>query len=156
MPDETPRARSAEPARERAEGVVGRIEGAVERAEDVVERAEEAAARAAERVPTPAWLRFVERVMGRVVYFALVAAVLAVVIAGVQRLIADDRVRLVVGIAMVVLLGAGGMFLRGASELTRPPLNEKIRAAGYFCGALAYVATATVALMNGLPHLVDR
>lgn len=50
-------------------------------------------------------------------------------------------------IAVIVLIGAAGLVLRGLGELNTSP---KQKAIGYFLGAAAYAATAVVALVNGV------
>lgn len=52
-----------------------------------------------------------------------------------------------VGIAFIVIMGAAGLIMRGVGEL-RP--SAEFKAIGYFLGAGAYVATAVIALMNGV------
>lgn len=69
-------------------------------------------------------------------------------------LIENPQARLFAGVVTIVALGAAGLILRGVGELRPPPANARWKAAGYFCGAAAYIATATVALLNGLPALV--
>lgn len=56
-----------------------------------------------------------------------------------------------VAVVVVVALGATGLILRGIGELKGSP---KWKATGYFFGAAAYIATATAALANTLPHLL--
>jgi hypothetical protein len=70
----------------------------------------------------------------------------------VARVITRPGTGLVVGIVLVVLLGALGLVLRGLGELRQSP---RLKAYGYFVGAVAYVATASVALSNGLPLLLQ-
>lgn len=53
----------------------------------------------------------------------------------------------IIGVITVVLLGAAGLALRGLGELRGSP---RLKAYGYFAGALAYIATASVALAQGL------
>lgn len=52
------------------------------------------------------------------------------------------------GIVVVVVLGAGGLMARGVGELRDSP---HWKASGCFLCATAYLGTATVALVNGLP-----
>lgn len=90
----------------------------------------------------------------------LLAAAVMFVVGGVlvplaTQVIADPALRLGVGIVVIVTLGALGLVLRGVGELLRPPRSGRWKSAGYFCGAVAYTATATVALVNGLPALLS-
>jgi hypothetical protein len=52
------------------------------------------------------------------------------------------------GILLVVLLGAGGLACRGIGELRNSP---GWKASGCFLCAAAYLGTASVALVNGVP-----
>lgn len=84
----------------------------------------------------------------KVVVGGVAAAVIVNVLAQV-RLPAVNA--LYVGIGFVVLLGSGGLVCRGVGEIRG---SFKWKAAGYFMGAAAYVATATVALLNVVPRLL--
>jgi hypothetical protein len=53
---------------------------------------------------------------------------------------------------LVVFLGAVGLVLRGIGDELD---SLRLRALGYYLGALAYAATASVALYNGLPQLLQ-
>ena len=57
-----------------------------------------------------------------------------------------------IGVVMVVSLGAVGLVLRGIGDELD---SLRLRALGYYVGALAYAATASVALYNGLPQLLQ-
>lgn len=59
------------------------------------------------------------------------------------------------GIVFIVLLGATGLVLRGAGELSQGRARY-LKAYGYFAGAMAYLATASVALFNAAPALLQR
>lgn len=60
-----------------------------------------------------------------------------------------------VGLGLIVFLGAAGLVLRGMGEQAREPIRGKtVKAIGYYLGALAYVATASAALFNGVPRLL--
>ena len=60
----------------------------------------------------------------------------------------DPKTAIVLGIILVVLLGAGGLAGRGIGELRNSP---GWKASGCFLCAAAYLGTATVALVNGVP-----
>ena len=61
-------------------------------------------------------------------------------------------VALGIGVVLVVSLGAVGLVLRGIGDELD---SMRLRALGYYVGALAYAATASVALYNGLPQLLE-
>jgi IS30 family transposase len=66
----------------------------------------------------------------------------------------DNVGALRVGIVLVVALGATGLTLRGVGELDpEPSRGRRFKAWGYFGGAMAYTATASVALFNAVPAL---
>ena len=65
----------------------------------------------------------------------------------VQLAVKRPEVAIVFGLVIVVILGSAGLILRGVGELKKSP---ELKAYGYFLGATAYVATASMALTNGL------
>lgn|GEM_PF-6545178 len=69
-----------------------------------------------------------------------------------QLLLERPEQRIYVGIVAIVLLGASGQVLRGIGEQMKSPT---LKAVGYYCGALAYLVTASVALINGLPRVLS-
>jgi hypothetical protein len=71
-----------------------------------------------------------------------------VAVALTQVLPSKPETAIVLGILLVVLLGAGGLACRGIGELRNSP---GWKASGCFLCAAAYVGTATVALVNGVP-----
>jgi drug/metabolite transporter (DMT)-like permease len=71
-----------------------------------------------------------------------------VVVALAQVLPSNPETAIGLGIVLVVLLGAGGLSCRGVGEWRNSP---GWKASGCFLCAAAYVGTATVALVNGLP-----
>ena len=75
----------------------------------------------------------------------------AVALGGILRLTLDTVGALTGGILVIVLLGAYGHVLRGIGEHRQ---SKDLKAWGYYLGATAYLATASVALFNGVPHLL--
>ena len=71
-----------------------------------------------------------------------------VAVALTQILPSDPKTASILGIILVVLLGAGGLAGRGVGELRNSP---GWKASGCFLCAAAYLGTATVALVNGVP-----
>jgi hypothetical protein len=71
-----------------------------------------------------------------------------VAVALTQVLPSNPETSIVLGIVLVVLLGAGGLACRGVGELRNSP---GWKASGCFLCAAAYLGTATVALVNGVP-----
>jgi glutamine amidotransferase-like uncharacterized protein len=65
-----------------------------------------------------------------------------------QVLPSNPETAIVLGILLVVLLGAGGLACQGIGELRNSP---DWKASGCFLCAAAYFGTATVALVNGVP-----
>jgi hypothetical protein len=95
--------------------------------------------------PTRPWSR-------RLVLAAVLVSLAANVVVAVAQLL-EPEVAIVLGIIMVVLLGAGGLASRGVGELRNSPAWK---ASGCFlCGA-AYLGTATVALVNGVPLIFQH
>jgi hypothetical protein len=71
-----------------------------------------------------------------------------VAVALTQILPSNPKTAIILGIILVVLLGAGGLAGRGVGELRNSP---GWKASGYFLCAAAYLGTANVALVNGVP-----
>lgn len=71
-----------------------------------------------------------------------------VAVALTQVLPSNPKTAVMLGIVLVVLLGAGGLAVRGIGELRNSP---GWKASGCFLCAAAYVGTATVAMVNGVP-----
>lgn len=97
----------------------------------------------------------VERAPG--LRLAIVAVVLISLLANVavaltQVLPSSPETAIVLGVIVVVLLGAGGLACRGVGELRN---SAGWKAAGCFLCAAAYLGTATVALVNGVPLLFE-
>lgn len=87
---------------------------------------------------------------------AIAAAVLVSLVANVAvalaQVLSSPETAIVLGVIMVVLLGAGGLCCRGVGELRN---SAAWKASGCFlCGA-AYIGTATVALVNGVPLIFE-
>jgi len=88
-------------------------------------------------------------------------AIIASIIAGLvgnaavvltQVLPSNPETAIALGILIVVFLGAGGLACRGVGELRDSP---GWKASGCFLCAAAYLGTATVALVNGVPLIVQ-
>lgn len=62
-----------------------------------------------------------------------------------SQLVPSPRQMVVTGIVVVVVLGASGLILRGLGELRS---STRWKAFGYFLGACAYLATASVSLSS--------
>ena len=58
-----------------------------------------------------------------------------------------------IGITIVVLLGAGGLAARGVGELRD---SREWKASGCFLCSAAYLGTASVALVNGVPLIFQQ
>jgi hypothetical protein len=71
-----------------------------------------------------------------------------VAVALTQVLPSNPKTAIILGIILVVLLGAGGLAGRGVGELRN---SAGWKASGCFLCAAAYLGTATVALVNGVP-----
>jgi hypothetical protein len=71
-----------------------------------------------------------------------------IAVALTQVVPSNPETAIVLGIILVVLLGAGGLACRGVGELRNSP---GWKASGCFLCAAAYLGTATVALVNGVP-----
>jgi hypothetical protein len=109
---------------------------------------EQVQARRAAGLPEPKWYEDPLLVM---LAGLLASSVVAAVLALLARLLLSTVGALVVGIVLVVLLGATGLILRGLGEQLR---SASLKAWGYYLGAAAYIVTATVALINGIPRLL--
>jgi hypothetical protein len=83
---------------------------------------------------------------------ALVGATFIVLVCWVLTRTLSSELALGIGIVLVVFLGAVGLVLRGIGDELD---SLRLRALGYYLGALAYAATASVALYNGLPQLLQ-
>jgi O-antigen ligase len=77
----------------------------------------------------------------------LLSVLLLAVIAFVQFVLAPATA-VTIGIVLVVTLGAGGLAARGVGELRD---SRPWKSSGCFMCAGAYLGTATVALVNGVP-----
>jgi len=75
------------------------------------------------------------------------SVILLAVIALVQLVLAPATA-VTIGIVLVVTLGAGCLAARGVGELRG---SRQWKSAGCFMCAGAYLGTATVALVNGVP-----
>jgi hypothetical protein len=104
-------------------------------------------ARRAAGLPEPEW--YEHPIV--VIYGALLGAGLVVALVGIAAQVLTPTGALYFGIVIVVVLGAAGQFLRGLGERRTSP---KLKEHGYYLGAIAYLATASVALFNGLPRLI--
>lgn len=83
---------------------------------------------------------------------ALVGATFIILACWVLAQTLPPDLALGIGVVMVVSLGAVGLVLRGIGDELD---SLRLRALGYYVGALAYAATASVALYNGLPQLLQ-
>ena len=83
---------------------------------------------------------------------ALIGATLIVLACWVLAQTLTPELALGIGLVLVVSLGAVGLVLRGLGDEFD---SMRLRALGYYVGALAYAATASVALYNGLPQLLQ-
>ncbi|HET9647579.1 MAG TPA: hypothetical protein VFP34_05030 [Microlunatus sp.] len=83
----------------------------------------------------------------------LVIGLLLVVVVLFLQFVLSPETAISIGIVIVVFLGAGGLAARGVGEL-RDSVHWK--AAGCFLCACAYLATASVALVNGVPLVFTR
>lgn len=82
----------------------------------------------------------------------LFAAALATTIGPLLVLLLSRQAALTTGAVSVVALGGTGLLLRGLGERHS---SSRLKEFGYYCGAAAYLATASVALANGLPRLTN-
>jgi hypothetical protein len=100
--------------------------------------------------PAEKWVRGLGWARSRnalVIAGLLISVVLLAVIAFVQFVLAPASA-VAIGIILVVGLGAGGLAVRGVGELRD---SRQWKSAGCFMCATAYLGTATVALVNGVP-----
>ncbi len=100
--------------------------------------------------PARKWVRGLTWARSRnalVVAGLLMSVILLAVIALVQFVLAPATA-VTIGIVLVVTLGAGGLAARGVGELRG---SRQWKSAGCFMCAGAYLGTATVALVNGVP-----
>ncbi|MCC2333557.1 hypothetical protein [Cellulomonas wangsupingiae] len=95
-------------------------------------------------------VRTVHRVRAGVVLLGVLVLLVIAVPVVISRVGRDD-VELAVGVVFVVVLGAGGLVCRGVGEHRS---SQVWKSTGYFLGAAAYGASATVALVNGLHTLL--
>lgn len=93
--------------------------------------------------------------VSRGVAIAMAPLTLASILSGplLNSVIIDPQLFLTTGIAIVVLLGATGLSLRGVGEIF-PARAKWLKAWGYFLGALAYVVTASVSLSAAASRLL--
>jgi hypothetical protein len=82
----------------------------------------------------------------------VIGLVLAVVVLFLQFVL-SPATAVSIGIVIVVFLGAGGLSARGVGELRN---SVHWKAAGCFLCSAAYLATASVALVNGVPLIFAR
>ncbi len=87
------------------------------------------------------------------VILAAALAFLVVAVPVLITLVREHDLRIAAGVVFVVLLGAGGLVCRGVGEHRS---SSAWKSTGYFLGATAYGASATVALVNGLHTLLSR
>ena len=100
--------------------------------------------------PARKWVRGLTWARSRnalVVAGLLMSVILLAVIALVQFVLAPATA-VTIGIVLVVTLGAGGLAAHGVGELRG---SRQWKSAGCFMCAGAYLGTATVALVNGVP-----
>jgi hypothetical protein len=83
----------------------------------------------------------------------LVIGILANIVVVLVQLFVDPATAVALGIVIVVLLGAGGLAVRGVGELWESP---HWKSSGCFLCAAAYLGTATVALVNGVPLIFQQ
>ena len=83
----------------------------------------------------------------------LVIGILANVVVALFQLFLEPATAVALGILIVVLLGAGGLAVRGVGELWESP---HWKSSGCFLCAAAYLGTATVALVNGAPLIFQQ
>jgi hypothetical protein len=98
--------------------------------------------------------------------FLLVGTFWAVLAGPALAGLLDRQTALRVGIVIVVALGASGQVLQGLGEqfsktpsesrLGRLAKRRPLKAYGYYCAAMTYTATASIALANGVPALLEQ
>lgn len=82
----------------------------------------------------------------------LVSVLVLAVVAFVQFVLAP-AIAVTIGIVLVVALGAGGLAARGVGELRD---SREWKSSGCFLCAAAYLGTATVALVKGVPLIFQQ
>lgn len=100
--------------------------------------------------PAKKWVRGLTWARSRnalVVAGLLISVLLLAVVVFVQFVLAPATA-VTIGIVLVVSLGAGGLAARGVGELRD---SREWKSSGCFMCAAAYLGTATVALVNGVP-----
>ena len=83
----------------------------------------------------------------------MVISVLLLAVVAFAQLVLAPATAVSIGIALVVCLGAGGLAARGVGELHE---SREWKASGCFMCAAAYLGTATVALVNGVPLVFQQ
>lgn len=89
--------------------------------------------------------RRTDEVLKHLPWAAVALPMAATALTVVVQQLGEPRNRLIAGVVVIVLLGAAGLVLRGVGELRT---SKVLKALGYFCGAVAYMVTAGVALLN--------
>lgn len=97
-------------------------------------------------------LRTAHRVRS-IVILLLLLLLLMIAVPALLTTVHRPDLELGAGVVFVVGLGAGGLVCRGVGEHKG---SAVWKSTGYFLGAAAYGATATVALVNGLHTLIAR
>ncbi|WP_127573651.1 hypothetical protein [Georgenia faecalis] len=95
-------------------------------------------------------LRPAHRVRAGLILLALLL-LLAVGVPLLLTMVGRRDAALALGVVFVVVLGAGGLVCRGVGEHKG---SSVWKSSGYFFGAAAYGATATVSLINGVHRLL--
>jgi hypothetical protein len=83
----------------------------------------------------------------------LVISVAVLAVVAFAQFVLAPATAVSIGIVLVVCLGAGGLTARGVGELRDSPAWKS---SGCFLCAAAYVGTATVALVNGVPLVFQQ
>lgn len=100
--------------------------------------------------PAKKWVRGLTWARSRnalVIAGLLISVLLLAVVVLVQFVLAPATA-VTIGIVLVVSLGAGGLAARGVGELRD---SREWKSSGCFMCAAAYLGTASVALVNGVP-----
>jgi len=87
------------------------------------------------------------------VFAGSIISVLLVVIVAFLQFVLLPVTAIAIGIGIVVTLGAGGLVVRGVGELRDSP---HWKSSGCFLCAAAYLGTASVALVNGVPLVFQQ
>jgi hypothetical protein len=100
--------------------------------------------------PAEKWTRGLawSRSPGALVIAGLFISVLLLAVIAFVQFILAPATAVAVGIVLVVGLGAGGLAARGVGDLRD---SREWKSSGCFLCAAAYLGTATVALVNGVP-----